>query len=71
MDLPNAKSTLEFSDWKNTDIRELRICVAKLRDALSDSLVSKKIDTAGLLNDTTSTALRYQCYKERIDNPKI
>ena len=71
MNSPNMKSVLEFSDWRNPDIMELRICIAKLRGALSDSLVSKKIDAAGLLNDTTPTALRYQCYEEHIDKPKI
>lgn len=60
---------LPFSDWDNPDIAELRICVAKLREALSESIGPKRttIDAAGLLNDTTDTALRYRCYLEEID----
>jgi hypothetical protein len=67
LELPNTVEQME--PWLLC-VYELRMCVADLRHALSESLMSiafpgirPRVDAAKLLNETGNLALKYQCYR--------
>lgn len=49
--------------------KDIRLCVAKLRKALTLALNENPVQgkwCADLLNETSDVALKYECYVERI-----
>ena len=50
-------------------IRELRGCIADMRAALTESLIKDiKVNAANLLNESTDTSIKYQCYHGKLQN---
>lgn len=49
------------------ELGELRMVIADLRTALTNSLVGVPLDAAQLLNDTADVSLKHRCYREEAE----